>query len=152
VQQLKVVSGRRPFLAPPKTPQSRRTVELGAVVVQAVRRHIEAFPPVHVEIDDETNPRKPVRRLARLLFLTKAGNPIHRSHWSRGWVPAVEQAGMPKGIGFHTLRHYFATLLKMSDVAFGASFGGFWDHCAATARVFAGWSVCGVVSAGHAVA
>jgi integrase len=27
------------------------------------------------------------------------------------WVPAVERAGVPKGVGFHALRHYFATLL-----------------------------------------
>ncbi len=27
------------------------------------------------------------------------------------WVPAVERVGLPKGFGYHGLRHYFATLL-----------------------------------------
>jgi integrase len=75
------------------------------------RRHIVAFPPVAVEIDDETNPRKPVKRPARLLFLNAAGDPIHRASWAHVWVPAVRRAGVPEGMGFHALRHYFATLL-----------------------------------------
>jgi hypothetical protein len=46
-------------------------------------RHLEAFPPVEVEIDDETNPRKLIRRTAKLIFLNTSGDPLHRGSWSR---------------------------------------------------------------------
>lgn len=110
-QQLKVVVGRKPFLAETKTPESRRTVELGQAGAEALARHLEAFPAVEVEVDDETNPRKPVRRMARLLFVNVNGDPIHRASWSHVWKPAVERAGLPAGLGFHALRHFFATTL-----------------------------------------
>jgi integrase len=110
-QQLKVVAGRKPFLAETKTPESRRTVELGQVTAEVLARHLEAFPPVEVEIDDETNPRKPIRRTAKLIFLNTSGDPVHRGSWSRAWTPAVARAGLPEGLGFHALRHFFATTL-----------------------------------------
>lgn len=117
VQQLKSVSGRPPFLAPVKTPTSRRTLELGTVLTEELARHIELFPPAEVEIDDETDPRRPVRRTAKLIFLNGIGRPIVRGSWSYVWIPAVERAGLPKGFGFHGLRHYFATLLIHSGAS-----------------------------------
>lgn len=110
-QQLKVVAGRKPFLAETKTPESRRAVDLSQVTAEAFARHLEAFPPVEVEIDDETNPRKAVRRTAKLIFTNASGDPINRSGWSHLWTPAVARADLPKGFGFHGLRHYFATVL-----------------------------------------
>lgn len=111
MQQLKVVSGRAPFLAPPKTPSSKRTVDLAQITAEALAQHIEAFPIAEVEIDDDTNPRKPVRRKAKLIFLNSDGAPINRSGWSHLWTPAVARAGLPKGFGFHGLRDYYATVL-----------------------------------------
>lgn len=111
VQQLVTVAGRKPYLGPVKTPTSRRTVEMGVVVAERLARHVELFPPVEVELDDETDPRKPVRRTARLIFVNGSGDPIHRASWSHAWAPGVEAAGLPKGFGYHGLRHYFATLL-----------------------------------------
>lgn len=110
-QQLTVIAGRKPWLAPPKTKTSTRTVELPAVVSEALARHVELCPPVPVEIDDETDPRKPTRRAALLLFTNGNRDPIHRASWSHIWAPAVKAAGLPKGFGMHGLRHYFATLL-----------------------------------------
>jgi integrase len=110
-QQLKVVGGRRPFLAPVKTPLSRRTVELSQVVAEALARHMAAFPPAGVEVDDETDSRRPVRRTAKLIFVNGNGDPINRSGWSHLWTPAVAATGLPQGFGFHGLRHYYATLL-----------------------------------------
>ncbi|MEU8656278.1 tyrosine-type recombinase/integrase [Actinoplanes philippinensis] len=110
-QQLKVIAGRRPFLAPPKTPESCRTVDLSQVGAETFAQHIEAFSITEVEIDDETNPRKPIRRKAKLIFLNGNGDPVNRSGWSHLWTPAVARAGLPKGFGFHALRHYFATVL-----------------------------------------
>ena len=112
-QQLVCLSGVEPYLGPPKTRGSARTVEMPAVAIAALARHIEFFPPSEVEIWDRTNPdqRKHHRRKARLLFVTLAGRPIHRATWALLWAPAARQAAIPKGTGLHCLRHYFATLL-----------------------------------------
>lgn len=112
VQQLKVTDARaQPFLAPPKTALSKRTVELGDVPLEALARHLELFPPVEVEIDDETDPRRPVRRKAKLVFTNQHGRPISRHSWSHTWTPAVARTDLPKGFRFHALRDFFATAL-----------------------------------------
>lgn len=110
-QQLKVLTGRAPFLAPPKTKTSRRTVELPGRVAEALARHLEQFPAVEVEVYDETDPRRPRRRAARLLFLNARGNPVRRSGWAQVWAPAVAAAGLPAGFGLHGLRDFYATSL-----------------------------------------
>ena len=109
--QLTVIAGRRPYLAPPKTKTSHRTNELPGVVVDALTGHLERFPVVPAEVEDETDPRRPVTRLARLLFTREDGRPIHRADWSYIWRPAVKAAGLPEGFGLRDLRHYFATVL-----------------------------------------
>ncbi|HYT87427.1 MAG TPA: tyrosine-type recombinase/integrase, partial [Gemmataceae bacterium] len=112
-QQLVCVTGVEPYLGPPKTRGSARTVEMPAVTIAALARHIELFPPPEVEIWDRTDSdqRKHHRRTARLLFVTFAGRPIYRATWAHLWAPAARRAGIPRGIGLHCLRHYFATLL-----------------------------------------
>lgn len=114
-QQLVSVTGRSPYLAPPKTKTSARTVELPKATAAALARHIELYPPVEIEIeievDDDTDPRRPTRRKAKLVFTTNALNPMHCATWSQYWAPARDAAGIPKGVGLHCLRHYFATLL-----------------------------------------
>jgi integrase len=109
-QQLVCITGRPPDLGPVKTRTSARTVELPEVVAASLARHIEVYPPGEVEISDDTDPRNPVRRKARLLFTIPAEAPVHRSTWATVW-PAREAVGLEKGIGLHCLRHYFATLL-----------------------------------------
>ncbi len=88
-------------------------IEMPAVTIAALARHIELFPPPEVEIWDRTDSdqRKHHRRTARLLFVTFAGRPIYRATWAHLWAPAARRAGIPRGIGLHCLRHYFATLL-----------------------------------------
>ena len=72
-----------------------------------------AIHALELEIWDRTNPdqRKHHQRKARLLFVTRAGRPIHRATWAQLWAPAARQAEIPRGTGLHCLRHYFATLL-----------------------------------------
>ena len=65
----------------------------GEVVVDALAAHSAAFPT-----DD-------------LVFLNERGQPIRRSQFGHLWRAAVEAAGAPNGIGFHDLRHYYASLL-----------------------------------------
>ncbi|WIY03832.1 site-specific integrase [Amycolatopsis mongoliensis] len=109
--QLTVVSGRTPYLAPPKTKTSRRANELPTLVANSLRGHLETFRSLPEEIDDETDPRRPIRRPANLVFTRGDGRPIHRADWSYIWRPAVKAAGLPEGFGLRDLRHYFATVL-----------------------------------------
>jgi integrase len=51
------------------------------------------------------------RHLAKLLFTTNMLLPVHRATWSHAWSPGARVAGIPKGVGLHCLRHFFATLL-----------------------------------------
>jgi integrase len=42
---------------------------------------------------------------------TLSGKPITRSVFGHKWRTAVKAAGLPAGTGFHSLRHYYASLL-----------------------------------------
>jgi integrase len=96
-QQLILLPRREPFLGPPKTLASHRTVPLPDVVVHALRQHLERFP---------------VQRPDRLVFTNDDGQAISRTWFSREiWRPAVAKAGARRGTGFHDLRHYYASLL-----------------------------------------
>ncbi|GAA1626768.1 tyrosine-type recombinase/integrase [Actinoplanes couchii] len=109
-RQLKSHKGRRPYLGQPKTKTSVRTVELPDVVAAALREHLESLPEP-VLVDDDTDPRRPVRRLAALVFRNAEGGPVLASTFSRTWTPVRTKAGLPMRWGFHGLRHYYATLL-----------------------------------------
>ena len=111
VQQLTVTSGRKPYLAVPKTTTSRRVVELPRVTADALAAHLREFPVQLVEVVDETNSRNVRTRSAQLLFTNSAGTPIHRASWSGVWSPVAREIGLPEKTGYHALRHYFATLL-----------------------------------------
>ena len=45
------------------------------------------------------------------LVFTIDGEPITRQRFGHLWRPVVAAAGLPKGTGFHALRHYYASLL-----------------------------------------
>ncbi|GAA0809112.1 tyrosine-type recombinase/integrase [Spirilliplanes yamanashiensis] len=66
-RQLKVLKGRQPFLGPVKTRTSVRTVELSDVAAESLREHLDGGIGT-VEVDDDTDPRRPIRRDAALLF------------------------------------------------------------------------------------
>jgi integrase len=109
-RQLKMHKGRPPYLDRPKTRTSVRTVELPDVVAAALRRRLErGYPPA--EVDDDTDPRRPTRRPASLVFRAASGEPVNASTFSRTWTPVRTKVGLPPRWGFHGLRHYYATLL-----------------------------------------
>jgi len=94
-QQLVLLPGAPPQVAPPKTAASYRTLPLPQVVLDALAAHLAAFP---VASDGR-------------IFTTPAGEPIRRTAFSSNvWRPAVAQVGV-QGAHFHDLRHYYASLL-----------------------------------------
>jgi integrase len=110
-QQLGTKTGEKPFLGPPKTRTSPRVSELPEVTSLALARHLELFPVTAMKISDRTDPRKPVQRPAELVFTTATGAAVHSAWWAKIWRKAADQAGIPKGIGVHCMRHYYASLL-----------------------------------------
>jgi integrase len=109
-RQLKVLKGRQPYLGPVKTRTSVRTVEVPEVVAVALIRHLDRGTDT-VTVDDDTDPRRPVRREAALLFRGTNGEPVNAATFSRMWGKVRAAAGLPPRWGIHGLRHYYATVL-----------------------------------------
>ncbi|NAZ80588.1 tyrosine-type recombinase/integrase [Kineococcus sp. R8] len=94
-RQLVTVPGRDPFLAPPKTAASVRTIPLPRVVVDALAAHLRDFPAA-----------------SGFVFTDAHGQPMRRTAFSaRVWRPAIKSADLPTTLTFHHLRHYYASLL-----------------------------------------
>ena len=110
-QQLVLMPGGAPYVAPLKTAASYRTVPLPRVVVDALTAHLAAFPADPVELLDTTSTPTARRRPAAFIFTTSAGLPIRRTRFSDVWRTAAKAAGLPGGASFHDLRHYYASLL-----------------------------------------
>lgn len=80
----------------PKTPRSRRTLPLPAVVADALAAHMATLPPAQ----DGT------------LFYTRTGQPYRHDYYgSIIFQEAVKSAGLAKGTTSHDLRHHFASVL-----------------------------------------
>ncbi|MBG0567389.1 tyrosine-type recombinase/integrase [Actinoplanes aureus] len=109
-QQLKLHKGRSPYLGQPETRSSVRTVELPDVVADALRTHLKTLGDP-VEVDDDTDPRRPTRRPAALVFRGANGKAVNAASFTRTWTSVRARAGLPMRWGFHGLRHYYATLL-----------------------------------------
>lgn len=87
---------------PPKTPQSRQTLALPAVALEALRRHSES----------NGNPS------TGYLFQTSNGTPIAAENfWRYGWKYALRDAGLDESLHFHDLRHGAISLLLQQGIA-----------------------------------
>lgn len=93
-RQLTTVSGRAPEFGPPKTAAGVRVVPLPSVVGDALATHLATF---RVGADG-------------LIFTNEIGAPLRRSAFNTSWRRATRDAGAP-GVVFHSLRHYYASLL-----------------------------------------
>lgn len=83
-------------LRPPKTPRSRRTVPLPAVVADELAAHLAAYPP---------GPQG-------WLFTSTTGAPWgHARYGAQVWGRARARAGLPADTTTHDLRHHYASVL-----------------------------------------
>jgi integrase len=104
-QQLILLPDRPIFLAPPKTHSSDRRIPVGDFVLHALAWHMQEFP-------SEKSLRAVTRRDELLIFTIEKGEPLSRTWFSRAvWHSAVQKAGLPDGLTFHDLRHFYASLL-----------------------------------------
>jgi hypothetical protein len=96
-------------------------------VAAELKRHVEAFPPVKVELPWGKPDAEGRRKKFALLFTTRFGNAIAVNTWNTyTWKPALAKAGVippraegakdwqweaaPKD-GFHVLRHTYASIM-----------------------------------------
>lgn len=110
-RQIKLLPHKMVF-ALPKHGKARE-VPLPTEVAHAVKRHIEAFPPLPVTLPWKTLDGDPVT--VPLLVYTREQNPIYRNSFNHHvWKPALRAAGIPdpkRADGFHALRHFYASVL-----------------------------------------
>lgn len=85
---------------PPKTESSNRTIPLADFVLDAVADHLRRFPAGPGE----------------LVLRSPAGLPLDSDRFGHQWRRAVRAAGVP-GLGYHSLRHSFASTLLSNRVS-----------------------------------
>ena len=104
-RQLSTVRGG-PRLAPPKTRASYRTVPVPDRLLQILREHSSAFPPV--EVPDPLSPGTS----RSLIFSNRDGRPHRRNGLSDAWRRGAQQAALkPEADGWHQLRHFYVSAL-----------------------------------------
>ncbi len=91
-RQLVTMPGQGPFLAPPKTAASTRTIPAPQVALDALAAHLQVF-----KSDD-------------LIFTTEASQPIPRRQIAYVWQKAAREARVEE-FTFHDLRHFCASAL-----------------------------------------
>lgn len=109
-RQLVGVKHRLPVFGPPKSRAGDRTVPLGKIAREALEMHLEKFGP----------------GVEGLVWWTREGGPVARGDASYIWQQATQGMGLPKGTGWHALRHHHASLLisnGMSATAVGERIG-----------------------------
>lgn len=101
-RQLVYVSGAAPFLGPPKTPESFRTVPLPAFALDALAAHLAAYPA----------------GADGLVFQADKGGPILRTTLNGRWRQSLRRAGLGEHTHLHHLRHGYASWLNAAGVPF----------------------------------
>jgi integrase len=94
-RQLVQIAGRPPTFGSPKTDASFRSIPLPQAVVDVLAEHLARYPASGPD---------------RLMFTTAEGSPVRRTSLWAVWRKAAVAAGVPTET-FHSLRHYYASLL-----------------------------------------
>ena len=89
-----------PVLGPPKTQSSNRTIPLAGFLLDALADHLRRCPAGPGE----------------LVLRSPAGLPLDSDRFGHQWRRACRQAGAP-GLGYHSLRHTFASTLLSRGVS-----------------------------------
>jgi len=97
-EQLVCLPGGEPFLGPPKTAASVRSVPAPAFALEALSQHLAAYGA------PGAGPGSPV-------FTSERGEWVRRTGFGARWRRGVAAAGLPVGTRFHVLRHTYASLL-----------------------------------------
>ncbi|GGP84515.1 tyrosine-type recombinase/integrase [Streptosporangium pseudovulgare] len=97
----------------PKTKASARTVPLPDTVISALAQHLADYPAEEREMTWVDGRKEAVR----LVFPSSRGNPLLRSTFNPAWQRAADTSGLPRGTGFHALRHTYASLLIARNVS-----------------------------------
>ncbi len=96
-------------LSAPKTPKSRRTIQLPAVARAALERQRDRQDTTRIAADTAWQDRD------GLIFTDSIGRPLHRVTVHRAFHELLRAAGLPS-IPFHGLRHSAATALLTAGV------------------------------------
>ncbi|XMN07464.1 tyrosine-type recombinase/integrase [Streptomyces griseobrunneus] len=120
VQQLKL-SRSKPVFAPPKGGKLR-DVPLPGPVADALRAHMEQFPPVEITLPWKVAGGPLVTK--RLIFMGPRGGHVWRTSLNEeAWKPALASAGViptpavgaphaeSRENGMHAMRHFYASVL-----------------------------------------
>lgn len=109
--QLQRVAGRL-ALVPPKTARSRRTVNLPAIVVDALTRHRDRqrWERQRAGDDWQTDGGFPALGASGLVFTTPLGTPLDSANITHAFHDALQRAELPR-MRFHDLRHGAASLM-----------------------------------------
>lgn len=94
-RQMTSTRNKRPVYGPPKSGAGDRDVPLGEVAWKAIQEQIAAHP------DNRYG----------LIWTGPQGGPIIRSRAGEAWREATEGMGLPERSGWHSLRHFHASLL-----------------------------------------
>jgi integrase len=97
-----------PTFVEPKTPRSRRTINLPAVAIAALRRHQARQEQERIWAGSRWQEWG-------LVFCTTIGTPLDPPAVLKGFQKLLKAAGLPK-LRFHDLRHTCATLLLAQGV------------------------------------
>ena len=103
MQTLKIVDGKFELVRP-KTPRSRRTIELSAVTVKSLRKHHKKQNAARLALGEAWEDHD-------LVFPDRGGRYWHRVVFYRGYRQLVNGSGIarPREVKFHTLRHTAAS-------------------------------------------
>ena len=96
-------------MGPPKTPRSRRNVDLDRRTVTALREHRKVQRERHLSVGPAWDGKHD------LVVCDELGRPIHPDSFSREFERCARARGLPK-IRLHDLRHTHATLASKAGV------------------------------------